>query len=435
MADIGVADAGIWDTGAGDAGVAERTAVPLAELVRLVDPAFYRDPHPVYDRLRTEDPVHYYAPLDLFVLTRYSDLRAAAKRPDVFSSAHGVVLSQLMDERAPARQSLLSRFIDPAGEIFSFTDPPRHRQLRRVLMPAFAPRAVAAMTGSLQESARLLVAGLPAGVEIDFVAEVAAQLPLLTATTLLGVPESYADDIRRWSDARELLTAGAASDEQLAAAADTFGELNGFLREQFARRRAAPAEDLLTVLLAEQLDGEPLSEARLLTYCHQILSVGSDTSRALLSGFAIALARFPEQQRALAGDRRLMATALEEALRWTSPGRGFVRTATVDAEIDGHPVRAGQRIYLLYAAGNFDPTAFEDPHRFDVTRVQEVQHLAFGSGPHVCIAAQLVRAEAAALFDALLNRFPGYRLAAEPTPVEHVLRNGWAAAPMLLPTR
>jgi cytochrome P450 len=327
---------------------------------------------------------------------------------------------------------LLSRFIDPDGEIFSFTDPPRHRQLRRVLMPAFAPRAINSMTPALRASAHSLVAGLPDGAEIDFVTEVAARLPLITATQLLGVSEAYVDDIRRWSDAREMLAAGTATDQQLATAADTFGELNDFLRAQFERRRAEPGEDLLTALLAEELDGQPLSEVRRLTYCHQVLSVGSDTSRALIAGFAIALARFPEQRAALARDRARMGTAVEEALRWTSPGRGFVRTATADCTLAGREIRAGQRVYLLYAAGNFDPDAFPDPHRFDIARAQETQHLAFGSGPHVCIAAQLVRAESAALFDALLDRFPSFGLSAEPTPVEHVLRNGWTSAPIRL---
>jgi cytochrome P450 len=402
----------------------------LEEVVRLEDVAFYRDPYPIYDRMRREDPVHYYAPLDLFVLTRHVDMLAAARQPELFSSAHGVVLSQLMDEGAPGRSSLLSRFIDPEGEIFSFTDPPRHRQLRRVLMPAFAPRAVLAMKDGLRESAERLVAALPEDTEVDFVAEVAARLPLLTSTRLLGVSEAYVDDIGRWADARELLTAGTATDQQLAAAADTFGELNDFLREQFARRRVEPGGDLLTALLAEELDGEPLSEVRLLTYCHQLLSVGSDTSRALLAGFAIALARFPEQRRALAKDRALMTTAVEEALRWTSPGRGFVRTATVDCEVAGRRIRAGQRVYLLYAAGNFDPEVYPDPDRFDVARVQQTQHLALGSGPHVCIAGQLVRAEVSALFNALLDRYPSFELVGRPTPVEHVLRNGWVSAPM-----
>jgi cytochrome P450 len=408
------------------------TLPPLDEVVRLEDPTFYLDPHPVYDRLRAEDPAYYYAPLDVFVLSRHADMRAAARQPELFSSARGVVLSQLIDERSPARRALLERFIDPDGEIFSFTDPPRHRTLRRVLMPAFAPRAVTAMTDALREFSTALVAGLPDDGEIDFVAEVGARLPLLTAARLLGVDGSHAEDIRRWSDAREMLTAGTASEHELAAAAETFGELNDFLRAEFAQRRARPGDDLLTALLAEELDDRPLSEARLLTYCHQVLSVGNDTSRALLSGFAVALARFPAQRAALARDRELMASAVEEALRWTSPGRGFVRTATADCEVAGRTVRAGQRVYLLYAAGNFDPEAFPDPDRFDVARVQEAQHLAFGTGPHVCIAAQLVRAEAAALFDALLERFPDFGLAGEPTPVEHILRNGWANVPLRL---
>jgi cytochrome P450 len=128
----------------------------LAELARLEDPRFYIDPHPVYDRMRREQPVYYYAPLDIFVLTRYADMREAARRPDLFSSAHGVVLSQLQSHRNSTTE-IVDQFIDPEGEIFAFTDPPRHRELRKVLMPAFSPRAVTAMSAQIRESCRLLV--------------------------------------------------------------------------------------------------------------------------------------------------------------------------------------------------------------------------------------------------------------------------------------
>ena len=407
-----------------------RSGPSLDDLVRLEDPAFYLHPHDVYDRMRREQPAYYYAPLDIYVLTRYADLREAARRPDLFSSARGVVLSQLQYQRDGGAE-IVDEFIDPEGEIFAFADPPRHRELRKVLMPAFSPRAVAAMRGQIRESARLLVDSLPSGEVTDVVPSVAARLPVLVATRLLGVPQAYAADIKRWSDARELLTAGTGSREELSRAASVFGELNAFLHEQFAAKRARPGDDLMSVLLSEELDGVPLSDARLLTYCHQVLSVGNDTTRSLLAGFAVALAEHPDQLALLAGDRSLMATAVEEALRWTTPGRGFVRTATGDTEIAGQPIRAGQRVYLLYAAGNFDPAVFPQPHRFDIRRDQEQQHLAFGFGPHVCIAGQLVRLAAAVFFGQLLDRYPRFELAGRPEPVLHVLRNGWRSAPMV----
>jgi cytochrome P450/ferredoxin len=190
----------------------------------------------------------------------------------------------------------------------------------------------------------------------------------------------------------------------------------------------------MSVLLSEELDGAPLSEPRLLTYCHQVLSVGNDTTRSLLASFAIALAQHPDQRDLLAADRTLMPAAIEEALRWSTPGRGFVRTATRDTEIAGRPIRAGQRIYLLYAAGNFDPAVFPHPRRFDIRRDTDQPHMAFGFGPHVCIAAQLVRLVTALLFGELLDRYPRFELAGRPEPIRHVLRNGWLTAPIVFGT-
>jgi cytochrome P450 len=409
------------------------TEPSLAELVRLEEPEFYLDPHPVYDRMRREQPVYYYAPLDIFVLTRHEDMRAAARRPDLFSSAHGVVLSQLQYERDGGTE-IMDQFIDPEGEIFAFTDPPRHRELRKVLMPAFSPRAVHAMAAQIRESGRLLVESISPGAVTDVVDRIAAPLPIDVATRLLGVPRERAADIRRWSDAREVLTSGAGSPARLRRAAAVFSGMNGFLREQFMAKRVRPGDDLISVLLSEELDGMPLSEPRLLTYCHQVLSVGNDTTRSLLASFAIALARHPDQLDLLAADRAVMPAAIEEALRWSTPGRGFVRTATRDTEIAGQPIRAGQRVYLLYAAGNFDPAVFPQPQRFNISREQDQQHLAFGFGPHVCIAGQLVRLVTAVAFGELLDRFPGFELAGQPQPIVHVLRNGWRSAPMVFRT-
>jgi cytochrome P450 len=411
----------------------EGNELSLAELVRLEDPEFYLDPHAVYDRMRREQPVYYYAPLDIFVLTRYADMREAARRPDLFSSAHGVVLSQLQYQRDGAAE-IMDQFIDPEGEIFAFTDPPRHRELRKVLMPAFSPRVVHAMAAQIRESCRLLVESIAPGAVTDVVERIAAPLPILVATRLLGVPREHAADIKRWSGARELLTSGAGTRARLERAASVFSEMNGFLREQFAAKRARPGDDLMSVLLSEELDGVPLSEARLLTYCHQVLSVGNDTTRSLLASLAIALAEHPDQLDLLTADRTLMPAAVEEALRWSTPGRGFVRTATCDTEIAGQPIRAGQRVYLLYAAGNFDPAVFAEPRCFDIRRSQDQQHLAFGFGPHVCIAGQLVRLVTALLFGELLDHYPRFELAGRPEPILHVLRNGWRSAPMVFGT-
>jgi cytochrome P450 len=400
----------------------------LSDLVMITEPSFYENPVPIYQRLQQEAPVFYYAPLDLFILTKHEDIRFAAQRKDIFSPTGGLLLTEIMHTKdTPLREE----FFDPAGELFSYTDSPRHRQLRRLLTPAFTPRALTTMTAELEESCRALVDTIDANRPIDFVEVVASRLPILFASRLLGTTSSDVTRIRQWSDALENIGSGTLTADELHDAAREFKEMNEFFLSEFERKRQHPGSDLTSTLLEATLDGEKLSDARLIMYCTTVLAVGTDTTRSLLTGMAIALARHPDQLAQLRADRSLMPTAVDEALRWTTPGRGFVRTLLTDTEIRGQKIRAGQRVYLFYAAGNIDPDVFPDPLTFDITRDQDISHLGFGFGPHICIAAQMVRMEAAMLYNMLLDRFSSWELAAEPRRVTHILRNGWHDAPLV----
>ena len=400
----------------------------LIDLVKLVEPSFYENPVPSYQRLQQEAPVFYYAPLDLFVLTKHEDIRFAAQRKDIFSPTGGLLLTEIMHTED---KPLLDEFFDPAGELFPYTDSPRHRQLRRLLTPAFTPRALATMGAELEASCRELVDSVDANRPIDFVDKVASRLPILFASRLLGTTTSDVVRIRRWSDALENIGSGTLTSDELHDVGQEFKKMSEFFLSEFDRKREHPGSDLMSTLLEATLDGEKLSEAMLITYCTLVLAVGTDTTRSLLTGMAIALARHPDQLARLRADRSLMPTAVDEALRWTTPARGFVRTLLTDAEIRGQKIRAGQRVYLFYAAGNIDPDVFPDPLTFDITRDQDISHLGFGFGPHICIGAQLVRMEAAMLYNMLLDRFSSWELAAEPRRLRHILRNGWHDAPLV----
>jgi cytochrome P450 len=400
----------------------------LTDLVKIEEPSFYENPVPIYQRLQQEAPVFYYPPLDLFILTKHEDIRFAAQHKDMFSPTGGLLLTEIMY----AEDKLLrEEFFDPAGEVFSYTDSPRHRQLRRLLTPAFTPRALATMSAELEASCRKLVDTIDPARPIDFVDVVASRLPILFASRLLGTTSSDVARIRRWSDALENIGSGTLTPDELRDAAQEFKKMNEFFLSEFDRKREHPGSDLTSTLLEATLDGEKLSEARLTTYCTLVLAVGTDTTRSLLTGMAVALARHPEQLARLRADRSLMPTAVDEALRWTTPARGFVRTLLTDTEIRGQRIKAGQRVYLFYAAGNIDADVFPDPLTFDITRDQDIQHLGFGFGPHICIAAQMVKMEAAMLFNMLLDRFSSWELAAEPRRLTHILRNGWHDAPLV----
>jgi cytochrome P450 len=398
-----------------------------ADDVRIEDPDFYfegrRDS---YERLHAECPVFYYEPLDVFVLTKHEDIRQAARRPELFSSAHGLHLHQL---RLTTEEVEVYATLYGSGEQFAFADPPRHKELRTVATRVFAPRSLERLGQQVRRDVAQLVGKIEPGRSLDFVEEVAAALPIRVAVALIGLPGGHDADIRRWSDALESLKLIHGADN-IRAAIRQFSEMDDFFRKQFVIKRANPGEDLISALLAAQLDGELISEANLLTYCSTFLAAGSDTTRSLLTGMALALAEHPDQMRKLKENPALLDGAIEESLRWTTPARGFLRTALTDTQVRGVDINAGQRIYLLYDAGNRDAEVFADPWTYDIERPNASSHLGFGYGPHLCIAAHLARLEARELYAALLNAFGRIEITGEVTDIRQLLRNGWVHAPL-----
>ena len=398
-----------------------------ADDVRIEDPDFYFEGRRgSYERLHAESPVFYYEPLDVFVLTKHEDIRQAARRPEVFSSAHGLHLHQL--RLTPAEVEVYATLYG-AGEQFAFADPPRHKELRGVATRVFAPRSLERLGQQVRRDVAELVGKIEPGRPLDFVEEVAAVLPIRVAVALIGLPDGHDADIRRWSDALESLKLIHGADD-IRAAIRQFSEMDDFFRKQFVIKRANPGEDLISALLAAQLDGAPISEDNLLTYCSTFLAAGSDTTRSLLTGMALALAEHPDQMRKLKENPALLDGAIEESLRWTTPARGFLRTALTDTQVRGVDIKAGQRVYLLYDAGNRDAEVFADPWTYDIERPNASSHLGFGYGPHLCIAAHLARLEARELYGPLLNAFGRIEVSGPVTEIRQLLRNGWVHAPL-----
>jgi cytochrome P450 len=395
--------------------------------VRIEDPDWYFEGRPeIYARLHAESPVFYYEPLDLFLLTKHEDIRQAARRPEIFSSAHGLHLHQL---RLTPEEVDVYATLYGSGEQFAFTDPPRHRELRGVATRIFAPRALERLGEQVKRDVADLIGKIEPGKSLDFVEEIAAALPIRVAVALIGLPSGHDADIRRWSDALESLKLIHGADN-IREAVRQFSEMDDFFRAQFVTKRAHPGDDLISTLLAAELDGKPISEPDLLTYCSTFLAAGSDTTRSLLAGMALALAEHPDQLKKLKENPQLLDGAIEESLRWTTPARGFMRTAMVDTQVGGVDIKAGQRIYLLYDAGNRDAEVFEHPWTYDIERPNANAHLGFGYGPHLCIAAHLARLEARELYRPLLSAFEKIEVTGEVTEIRQLLRNGWVHAPL-----
>jgi cytochrome P450 len=399
----------------------------IGDDVRIEDPDFYFEGREeIYGRLHATAPVFYYEPLDVFLLTKHEDIREAARHPEIFSSSHGLHLHQL--RLTPEETEVYVTLY--AGEQFAYADPPRHKELRGVASRSSAPRALAQWRERTEAHARELVGSIVPGQTVEFVDAVAAALPIQVAEDFIGLPPGHDREIRGWSDALESMKLIHGADELREAVAQ-FKQMDDFFRAQFEIKRKYPGEDLISTLLAAELDGAPLPDSLLLVYCSLFLAGGSDTTRSLLAGMALALAQHPEQLARLCGDRSLLAGAVEESLRWTTPARGFMRTVMQDTEIRDVSIRAGQRVYLLFDAGNRDPEMFENPWTYDITRPNANLHLSFGYGPHLCIAGHLARMEARVLYGALLDRFSSIQQAGPPEEIRQLLRQGWRTVPLV----
>lgn len=406
------------------------TAAPLADLIRVEDPSFYDDRQfAVYDRMRAEAPAYHYAPLDVFLLTRIDDVRYVSTHPELFSNASGLTLNQLRMAKDGAITAF-ERFNEPDGELVITKDPPRQRELRSLMSANLTPRYLSGFSRALDQFCRDVLDQVDEGEPVDFVDVVAAQLPLYVAAALLGVDSVDIPRMKSWVAALEDLTR-ITSAAELEEPGQRFDELKAFLRDQLARKRRTPGNDMISSFLTSALDGAPVPDAVVLAHVATLMSNGG-TTRLLLASIAGLLADNPLQVTAAREDPDLLDGVIEECLRLMPPARGFVRTATADVELAGTRVRAGQRVYLLYPAANRDPGHFPRPDRFEPARPQSYGHASFGFGAHFCLGAGLARMEARALFAELLRRYGAIRWAGAPTRYQHVQLNGWETLPVTL---
>jgi cytochrome P450 len=375
-------------------------------------------PHEVFARLRRAAPVWWHPPHPkapggegFWVVSRHSETLAVLRDPETFSSEGG-------PGRAGGGTTLddLPRGLGP-GVMLNMMDPPRHAELRGLVNRAFQPRTIACLEAELHERTRAILLGV-GGERCDFLRDVAAELPLQVIASLLGIPQADRHQIFEWTTAfvdyadRDL----GESSARLAAAAAGIG---AYGRELIARKRARPGDDLLSVAIA----GGVLEE-ELLPLVSLLLVAGSETTRNAIAGGLLALIEHPAELAALraavaAGDGALVASAVEEILRWTSPTAYNRRTATRDTELSGHTIRAGDKVTHWYPSANRDAAVFAEPDRFRVRRAPN-PHLAFGHGAHHCLGASLARTEIRVVLEELLPRWTEIELAG---PVEWARSN------------
>jgi cytochrome P450 len=410
--------------------------MPLAD-VDLADNDRFLDgvtPWRMFDALRRHDPVHWQpepAPNSGFwAVTRHADIVRVDRDPETFTSTRFVNLEEVDDDLMAIRRSMLE------------TDGARHHALRRLLQRDFSHRAVAQYEVFLRGlTGRTLDAALVKG-RFDFVAEIAADFPINVLARMLDVPDGDTQKLIEWGnriigntdpDYADVLLHSEESDRyrNLPFRSPAALEVFAYGRELAAERRGGAGTDLVSKLVNQTpSDGVALSDDDFDNYFLLLVVAGNETTRHAISHAMLALLEHPDQLARLRDDPGLMPTAVEEVLRWASPVYHFRRTATRDVELGGKHIREGDKVVLWFAAGNRDEDAFVDPHRFDVTRSPN-DHLTFGKGgPHFCLGNTLARLEIRVMFEELLRRLAGVRLAGDVRRVRSNFVNGIKELPV-----
>jgi len=385
----------------------------------LADEAFYAgDPFPLYARLREEAPIVWHQPDDgagWWVVSTQPEVLEVSRDPSRFQSGKGILTMEIGIEY-------------PSPPTMMHTDPPVHTRYRKLVQPGFSPSRIRALEAPLRALVTRLLDELPTGEPVDIVPALAEPYPVHVIADLLGIADEDRDRFVLWSDA----TIPGASDLGFEARMALMAEMQEYLMAAGRDRRGADGTDLISVLANVEIDGETLTDDELLMFFNQLLVAGNETTRNMISGGLWALASTPDQLARLVADRELIPSCIEEWLRWTTPVVAFMRTATVDTELRGVPIAAGDPVLLLYAAANRDEEVFgADAGEFRVDREPNPQ-VALGFGPHFCIGASLARLEGRILLEEVLQRWTAIEPAGDVVRTGSAVIAGLKAAPLVL---
>lgn len=394
-------------------------------LLELLDPANRPNPYPVFDRIRQGGPLQL-PESNLVVFSSFADCDEVLRHPSSCADR----LKSTAAQKAIAEGAQARPFGTPG---FLFLDPPDHTRLRRLVSKAFSPKVVK----SLESDIAALVDGLLDTVEdkagqagtFEVIRDLAYPLPVAVICRLLGVP---IEDEPKFSWASSLLAQGLDPFIAFTGQAQGFEErlqaalwLRGYLRDLLQQRRAEPAEDLMSGLIAVEEAGDQLSEDEIVATCNLLLIAGHETTVNLIANAVLAMLRHRDVWTDLAGDSAHASAIVEETLRYDPPVQLVGRVAGADMTIGDVRVPRGDTMMLLLAAAHRDPALLDRPNDFDPARAA-VRHLAFGLGPHFCLGAPLARLEASVALSSVTRRFPGATLAGEPVYKPHITLRGMA---------
>jgi cytochrome P450 len=362
----------------------------------IFDPGFVADPYPVYEAIRSRCPIaHTERHAGSWMPTTYEALHDIAHDVDAFSSRDILVFPRpVLPEGAPNA--------DVSAPPIS-SDPPVHQWARKLVLPFFSPGAVRPYEEGTRALCHRLIDGFVGRGHADVAADYAQQIPVRVIAIVLGVPAELADTFTGW--VRDVLEF---AHDEVRSARGRDGII-GFLLEQLVERRSAPGDDLISVLLGTEIDGEPIPDLQIMGMAALTLIAGVDTTWSAIGSSLWHLATHPDDVRRLVAEPELMPTAVEELLRAFSPVT-MARIAVDDIEFKGCPMKAGDKVLLNFPAANRDPEVFERADEVLIDRMEN-RHVAFGAGIHRCAGSNLARMELQVAIEEWLRRIPEFRLA------------------------
>ena len=365
-----------------------------------VSQEYFDNPYEIYRRMRDEAPIYYDEEGDFYALTRHADVAAAFKDYESFSSARGCDLGMVRSGEVPQKSII-------------FMDPPEHRHMRSLLNKAFTPRAIQSQRETVVELVEHYL-GKADPDNFDVVQDFSGPFPVEVITRMAGVPEEFRQQVRHWIDTSLHREPGQIdwTEENHKANLDSAVYYYGLVQE----RRANPQDDMISRLIAAEIPGEDgelrkLDDIEITAFTTLLGGAGAETVTKLMGSAVVEFARHPDQWQKLLDDRSKIPDAVEELLRYIGPVQYNVRYSVKDVELPSGTVPANKPVFLMGAAANRDPRAFDDAETFDIDRDRsQAQNLGLGYGIHSCLGAALARMESAIALDHLLDFMPRYEV-------------------------
>ena len=386
-------------------------------VIDFADPKIQRDPFPAYEALRAKGPVHRDPTTGYYVVVDYDLNLEIVRDVETYSNETGVIAVRSGDFGKEI-QKVYEEHGVPVQPTLLVTDPPRHRFYRSFVDRAFSPSRVKKLEAYLTEVCDEMIAEFANESEIDFIARMAAILPVYVVADLVGADRSMVSSLKLWADAAASGTDPSSPREAVLGFVREECKLQLFILEQANRYRAQPADTLLSDVANAKVDGRHLSDEELVSMMEQVFNAGHETTSGVLGHAMMWMIKTPGLEEQLREKPELIGAFVEEILRLEAPLQGMFRITTRDVTLGGMDIPKGAVIMVRFGAANRDDKKFGCPAQIDLTRPGLRQHFAFGSGIHFCVGNQLARAELRIAFTRLLHHLRDFRLTDESAPIE-----------------